>query len=86
MKKFYQASLQDDFGNNGYPAVIPESMKTLETLLAASFTVEEVKQRFIHAFDQLILTCVSNWTPINGKRTMSLQMNGQHRSIVCRNK
>lgn len=55
MKKFYQASLQDDFGTNGYPAVIPESMKTLETLLAASFTVEEVKQRFIHAFNQLYL-------------------------------
>lgn len=55
MKKFYQASLRETFGTNGYPAVIPESMETLETLLATSFTVEEVKQRFIHAFDQLYL-------------------------------
>ncbi len=55
MKKFYLASLREAFGTNGYPAVAPESMETLETLLATSFTIEEIKQRFTHAFDRIYL-------------------------------
>lgn len=33
MKRFYQSALKEDFGTNGYPAVDPATMATLEELL-----------------------------------------------------
>ncbi|MBF8808404.1 MAG: lipoate--protein ligase family protein [Enterococcus lacertideformus] len=58
MKAFYQVALED-FGTDGYPAVIPESMATLEELLQVSLSVEEVKQTFRKACTQLYGKSVS---------------------------
>ncbi|MEY8445028.1 lipoate--protein ligase family protein [Enterococcus ratti] len=54
MRAFYQAALQETFGTDGYPVVIPDSMATLEELLHVSLTVEEVKQKFKNALTQLL--------------------------------
>lgn len=37
MKRFYQSALKEDFGTNGYPAVDPATMATLEELLDQPF-------------------------------------------------
>lgn len=49
MKSFYQLALQEAFGMDGYPAVLPESMATLEELLHAPLTVADVKHKFCTA-------------------------------------
>lgn len=53
MKRFYQEALKEDFGTDGYPAVVPESMATLADLLETPLTIEDVKQQFQMALTQL---------------------------------
>ncbi|EMF0275937.1 lipoate--protein ligase family protein [Enterococcus hirae] len=53
MKRFYQEALKEDFGTDGYPAVVPESMATLADLLETPLTIEDVKQQFKLALTQL---------------------------------
>lgn len=53
MKRFYQEALKEDFGTDGYPAVVPESMATLADLLEIPLTIEDVKQQFQLALTQL---------------------------------
>lgn len=45
MKRFYQSALKEDFGTNGYPAVDPATMATLEELLDQPLC-KEVKEAF----------------------------------------
>lgn len=45
IRSFYQASLQADFGTNGYPPVEPKSMANLSDLLQKELTIKEVKDR-----------------------------------------
>lgn len=52
MKRFYQSALKEDFGTNGYPAVDPATMATLEELLDQPFC-KEVKEAFAKAFEKL---------------------------------
>lgn len=49
VREFYQVSLNEDFGKNGYPAVNPDSMATLSDLLQTELTVEEMQKRLIDA-------------------------------------
>lgn len=53
MKRFYQSALKEGFGTNGYPAVDPATMATLEELLDHPLLVEEVKESFAKAFEKL---------------------------------
>ena len=53
MKRFYQSALKEGFGTNGYPAVDPATMATLEELLDYPRLVEEVKEAFAKAFEKL---------------------------------
>lgn len=53
MKRFYQSALKEDFGTNGYPAVDPATMATLEELLDQPLFVKEVKEAFAKAFEKL---------------------------------
>lgn len=53
MQQFYQSALKERFGTDGYPAVDPQTMATLEELLDRPFTIDEVKEKFIAAFDRL---------------------------------
>ena len=53
MKRFYQSALKESFGTNGYPAVDPATMATLEELLDYPLLVEEVKEAFAKAFEKL---------------------------------
>ena len=53
MKRFYQSALKESFGTNGYPAVDPATMATLEELLDHPLLVEEVKEAFAKAFEKL---------------------------------
>ncbi|MBO0441725.1 lipoate--protein ligase family protein [Candidatus Enterococcus ikei] len=45
--RFYQASLHEDFGKNGYPPVVPSVMANLEDLLQQPLTINKVKKRLI---------------------------------------
>ncbi|MBO0472830.1 octanoyl-[GcvH]:protein N-octanoyltransferase [Enterococcus sp. DIV0840] len=47
VRRFYEASLQENFGKNGYPPVDPAVMANLEDLLQIKLTVDEVKKRLI---------------------------------------
>ncbi|WP_086313004.1 octanoyl-[GcvH]:protein N-octanoyltransferase [Enterococcus sp. 7F3_DIV0205] len=47
VRRFYEASLREEFGKNGYPAVDPKVMANLEDLLQKKITVDEVKKRLI---------------------------------------
>lgn len=47
VRRFYEASLLDDFGKNGYPPVNPTVMANLEDLLQKKLTIEEVKRHLI---------------------------------------
>lgn len=53
MKRFYQSALKEVFGTNGYPAVDPATMATLEELLDQPLFVKEVKEAFAKAFEKL---------------------------------
>ncbi|MDB7101093.1 MULTISPECIES: lipoate--protein ligase family protein [Enterococcus] len=59
MRQFYQQALKEQFGTDGYPAVRPTSMETLEELFATSLTVVQVKESFIKAFDTMYPTSIS---------------------------
>lgn len=47
VRRFYQASLQEAFGEDGYPPVDPTVMANLEELLQKKLTVAEVKKQLI---------------------------------------
>lgn len=51
VREFYQTSLKEAFGTDGYPAVDPSCMTTLETVLATSLSVKAVKERFLQALE-----------------------------------
>ncbi|MHC5227510.1 lipoate--protein ligase family protein [Enterococcus sp. LJL99] len=53
VKAFYKDSLGAQFGENGYPAVDPDSMANLEDLLHTTLTIAEVKNRLKNAIDQI---------------------------------
>ncbi|PQF23127.1 lipoate--protein ligase family protein [Enterococcus mundtii] len=59
MRQFYQQALKEQFGTNGYPAVAPISMATLEQLFDTPFTVAQVKDLFIDAFTTFYPTSIS---------------------------
>lgn len=50
IRQFYQKGLADDFGQNGYPPVRPDSMVNLADLLEAPLTIPEVKERIKRQF------------------------------------
>lgn len=52
MRQFYQHALKEKFGKEGYPAVDPSTMATLEKLLGIPFSVLEIKQKFTMALEQ----------------------------------
>ena len=54
VRRFYQAGLKERFGTNGYPAVNPASMTTLEAALGRKFTTQEVIDRLQKALLSLI--------------------------------
>ncbi|MDA3972993.1 lipoate--protein ligase family protein [Enterococcus thailandicus] len=54
MQAFYQTSLKEAFGTDGYPAVKPEKMANLSDLLQQQLTVSEVKIRLATAFQNLM--------------------------------
>ncbi|MGX7243430.1 lipoate--protein ligase family protein [Enterococcus quebecensis] len=47
VRRFYQASLHEHFGKNGYPPVNPSVMANLEDLLQRPLTIDEVKKQLI---------------------------------------
>jgi len=47
VRQFYQTSLKEAFGTNGYPPVNPASMDNLATLLEQPLTVADVKDRLL---------------------------------------
>ncbi|MGM0217102.1 lipoate--protein ligase family protein [Enterococcus sp. AZ126] len=47
VRRFYEASLQENFGKNGYPPVDPSVMANLEDLLQKRLTIAEVKKQLI---------------------------------------
>lgn len=47
VQNFYQASLQEKFGKDGYPAVDPKSMTTLTDVFQGDITVAMVKKRIL---------------------------------------
>ncbi|MEC3940611.1 lipoate--protein ligase family protein [Enterococcus mundtii] len=59
MRRFYQQALKEQFGTDGYPAVRPTSMATLEELFDTSLTIVQVKDSFIKAFDTMYPTSIS---------------------------
>ena len=62
MKRFYQSALKEDFGTNGYPAVDPATMATLEELLDQPFC-KEVKEAFAKALKSCILQVIYRILP-----------------------
>ncbi|MBO1084759.1 MULTISPECIES: lipoate--protein ligase family protein [Enterococcus] len=59
MRQFYQQALKEQFGTNGYPAVAPTSMATLEQLFDTPLTVAQVKDLLIDAFTTFYPTSIS---------------------------
>lgn len=59
VKRFYQASLKEQFGTNGYPAVDPASMTTLQDALQKPFSVAEAASRLQEALIQLTKQSIS---------------------------
>ncbi|MGM0125079.1 octanoyl-[GcvH]:protein N-octanoyltransferase [Enterococcus sp. AZ194] len=53
VQRFYQASLNEQFGLDGYPPVNPESMANLPDLLRQKLTVQQVKEQLVVAFEKL---------------------------------
>ncbi|EOI00380.1 lipoate-protein ligase A [Enterococcus moraviensis ATCC BAA-383] len=47
VRRFYETSLHENFGKNGYPPVNPSVMANLEDLLQKKMTINEVKKRLI---------------------------------------
>ncbi|PZL76220.1 lipoate--protein ligase [Enterococcus plantarum] len=64
VRRFYEASLQEDFGKNGYPPVDPTVMANLEDLLQKKITVDDVKKRLISVLlDNTPITMDSRTVP-----------------------
>ncbi|KAF1295730.1 lipoate--protein ligase [Enterococcus sp. JM4C] len=53
VQQFYQASLGQKFGLDGYPPVKPDSMENLPTLLKEEMTIEQVKHQIATAYEAL---------------------------------
>ncbi|MDN6362176.1 MAG: lipoate--protein ligase family protein [Tetragenococcus koreensis] len=49
VQEFYQKSLAENYGKNGYPDVWPSSMTTLSEVLHRPLTIQETKRRFLQA-------------------------------------
>ncbi|MDH6364775.1 octanoyl-[GcvH]:protein N-octanoyltransferase [Enterococcus sp. PF1-24] len=56
VKNFYQETLKEQFGADGYPAVNPASMANLSELLAKEITVASAKDSLMTAAMQLLAT------------------------------
>lgn len=52
VRRFYQNSLKEDFGKNGFPSVKPEVMANLGSLLSEPLTVSSVKKRLLDVFQK----------------------------------
>lgn len=52
VREFYQTSLGENFGTDGFPPVNPDSMANLSDLLQANLTVEDAKERISHVLNQ----------------------------------
>lgn len=52
MKEFYQASLKQQFGTNGYPPINPNSMANLSDLLGENLTISAVKKRLLDTLEK----------------------------------
>ena len=62
VRAFYQSGLQEQFGQDGYPPVNPDSMTTLSQLLNTEMTVDQVKGRFVALFDDpTVISSLSDW-------------------------
>ena len=80
VRAFYQASLGAAFGTNGYPAVEPDCMTTVSSLLGQPLSIADTKQRFQQAL-QITAPAVDTLTWINetaqtellAKKTASMQ-------------
>lgn len=59
VRAFYQKSLEEAFGTQGYPAVNPDSMANISTLLAQPFTIADVKKRLIMAGKTLFTSSIT---------------------------
>ena len=81
MRQFYQQALKEQFGTNGYPAVAPTSMATLEQLFDTPLTVAQVKDLLIDAFTTFYQQ-VFRWALTLGVKPMFHQMNGTHKLSV----
>ncbi|MFD2305716.1 lipoate--protein ligase family protein [Enterococcus termitis] len=58
VRDFYQVSLGDDFGKNGYPPVDPTVMANLEDLLHTRLSVDQVKKRLLDVVTQTNLETI----------------------------
>jgi len=47
VRHFYQQSLEEKFGTDGYPAVDPACMTTIENVLGQPISIQQTKERFI---------------------------------------
>lgn len=50
IRQFYQEGLKDQFGQDGYPPVRPDSMANLSDLLETPLTIDDVKRRIQEVF------------------------------------
>jgi len=51
VRNFYQQSLKEKFGTDGYPAVDPACMTTIETALGQPMSIQQTKKRFIQTLN-----------------------------------
>ncbi|MDN6639154.1 MAG: lipoate--protein ligase family protein [Tetragenococcus sp.] len=51
VREFYQKSLTENYGKNGYPDVWPATMTTLSEVLDQDLTIQTVKNRFLQALN-----------------------------------
>lgn len=80
VRTFYQASLKEAFGTDGYPAVDPNCMTTLEAVYGHSLSIADVKDRFLHALtiqqapiDPLQWIKENNYTELLAKKIASME-------------
>ncbi|AYW46957.1 lipoate--protein ligase [Tetragenococcus osmophilus] len=84
VRAFYQESLGNDYGKNGYPEVWPSTMTTLSNVLDRPLTIQETKNRFLQALgiDETAQNAL-NW--IKEKKQMN-QFEKKIRNMQQRNK
>ncbi|MEL5940594.1 lipoate--protein ligase family protein, partial [Tetragenococcus halophilus] len=51
VQAFYQKSLTENYGKNGYPEVWPLTMTTLSDVLHKTISISETKRRFLQALN-----------------------------------